>query len=79
MLPPGAGGMFISSHPLSQQVTIPGVDLAYFMDGSSDRKSVGYQVAGLSNSYRAMTSPRGRTSLSPRLLSCKRSMSKEIR
>ena len=47
MLPPGAGGMFISSHPLSQQVTIPGVDLAYFMNGSSDRKSVGYQVAGV--------------------------------
>ena len=47
MLPPGAGGMFISPHPLSQQATIPGVDLAYFMDGSSDRKSVAYQVAAL--------------------------------
>jgi hypothetical protein len=42
-LPPGAGGMFVSSHPLSQQVTIPGVDLAYFMDGSSDAKSLVYQ------------------------------------
>ena len=28
-------------------MTIPGVDLAYFMDGSSDTKSVSYQVAGL--------------------------------
>jgi uncharacterized protein (TIGR03437 family) len=37
------GGMFISPHPLSHQVTIPGVDLAYFMDGSSDSKSVVYQ------------------------------------
>jgi hypothetical protein len=47
MLPPAGGGMFISPHPLSQPVTIPGVDLAYFMDGSSDTKSVSYQVAGL--------------------------------
>ena len=46
-LPPGGGGMFISPHPLSQQVTIPGVDLAYFMDGSNDTKSVSYTVAGL--------------------------------
>ncbi len=46
-MPPAGGGMFISPHPLSQPVTIPGVDLAYFMDGSSDTKSVGYQVAGL--------------------------------
>ncbi len=37
------GGMFISPHPLSRQVTIPGVDLAYFMDGSSDSKSLVYQ------------------------------------
>ena len=37
------GRMFISPHPLSQQVTIPGIDLAYFIDGSSDSKSVIYQ------------------------------------
>jgi uncharacterized protein (TIGR03437 family) len=37
------GGMFISPHPLSRQVTIPGIDLAYFMDGSSDAKSLVYQ------------------------------------
>jgi hypothetical protein len=45
MLPPAAtgGGMFVSPHPLSRQVTIPGVDLAYFMDGSNDSKSVVYQ------------------------------------
>ncbi len=36
-------GMFISPHPLSRQVTIPGVDFAYFMDGSSDAKSLVYQ------------------------------------
>ena len=36
-------GMFISPHPLSRQVTIPGMDLAYFMDGSSDAKSLVYQ------------------------------------
>ena len=39
---PGAT-IFISPHPLSRQVTIPGVDLAYFMDGSSDSKSVGFR------------------------------------
>lgn len=40
----GAGAtMFISPHPLAHQVTIPGLDLAYFMDGSSDSKSVVYQ------------------------------------
>lgn len=45
LLPPAAGGgvMFISPHPLSHQVTIPGVDAAYFMDGSNDSKSVIYQ------------------------------------
>ena len=45
VLPPAATGgvMFIGPHPLSQQVTIPGIDLAYFMDGSSDSKSVVYQ------------------------------------
>ncbi len=43
LLPAATGGMFISPHPLSHQVTIPGVDLAYFMDGSNDSKSVVYQ------------------------------------
>lgn len=45
LLPPSASGgeMFISPHPLSRQVTIPGVDIAYFMDGSNDSKSVVYQ------------------------------------
>jgi uncharacterized protein (TIGR03437 family) len=43
VLPATTGGMFISPHPLSHQVTIPGVDLAYFMDGSNDSKSVVYQ------------------------------------
>jgi hypothetical protein len=37
------GGMFISPHPLSRPVTIPGIDLAYFMDGSSDAKSLAYR------------------------------------
>jgi len=40
LLPAGTGEMFISPHPLSHQVTIPGVDLAYFMDGSNDSRSV---------------------------------------
>ncbi len=45
LIPPAStgGGMFISPHPLSRQVTIPGIDLAYFMDGSNDSKSVVYQ------------------------------------
>jgi hypothetical protein len=42
-MPAGSGGMFVSPNPLSQQVTIPGVDLAYFMDGSNDAKSLGYR------------------------------------
>jgi hypothetical protein len=37
------GVMFIAPHPLSHQVTIPGIDLAYFMDASSDSRSVGYR------------------------------------
>jgi uncharacterized protein (TIGR03437 family) len=44
-LPAGASGgaMFIGPHPLSQPVTIPGVDLSYFIDGSSDSESVVYE------------------------------------
>ena len=37
------GAMFIAPHPLSQPVTIPGVDLSYSVDGSSDSQSVVYQ------------------------------------
>ncbi|HME09995.1 MAG TPA: hypothetical protein VKG25_23255 [Bryobacteraceae bacterium] len=40
---PSGGVMFIGPHPLSRQVAIPGVDLAYFIDGSSDSRSVAYQ------------------------------------
>jgi len=45
LLPPAArgGGMFITPHPLSHQVTIAGVDFAYFMDGSNDSKPVVYK------------------------------------
>lgn len=42
-LPAASGGMFVSLNPLSQQISIPGVDLAYFMDGSNDAKSLGYR------------------------------------
>jgi hypothetical protein len=44
-LPAAATGgmMFISPHPLSRQVTIQGLDLAYFMDGSNDSRSVVYE------------------------------------
>ncbi|HTC34533.1 MAG TPA: hypothetical protein VK724_14225 [Bryobacteraceae bacterium] len=44
-LPPAetGGAMFIAAHPLSQPVTIPGVDLAYAINGSSDSESVVYQ------------------------------------
>jgi uncharacterized protein (TIGR03437 family) len=42
-LPAESGGMFVSPNPLSQQISIPGVDLAYFMDGSNDAKSLGYR------------------------------------
>lgn len=37
------GAMFIGPHPLSQAVTIAGVDLSYFVDGSSDSESVVYE------------------------------------
>jgi hypothetical protein len=40
---PTAGNIFIGTHPLSNPVQIQGVDLAYFMDGSSDSKSVGFR------------------------------------
>jgi uncharacterized protein (TIGR03437 family) len=37
------GVIFIGPHPLSTQVQIPGLDLAYLIDGSNDTKSVGYR------------------------------------
>ena len=44
-LPPAetGGAMFIATHPLSQPVTIAGVDLSYSINGSSDSESVVYQ------------------------------------
>lgn len=42
-IPAGSGGMFVTPNPLSQQISIPGVDLAYFMDGSNDAKSLVYR------------------------------------
>ena len=44
-LPPAetGGAMFIAAHPLSQPVMIPGVDLGYAINGSSDSESVVYQ------------------------------------
>jgi uncharacterized protein (TIGR03437 family) len=32
----GDGVVFIAPHPLSNQIAIPGIDLAYFIDGSND-------------------------------------------
>jgi uncharacterized protein (TIGR03437 family) len=37
------GLIFIGPHPLSRVVSVPGVDLAYFIDGSSDSKSVAFR------------------------------------
>jgi len=43
-LPAAASGvMFVGAHPLSQKVAISGIDFAYFVDGSSDSKSVVYR------------------------------------
>ncbi len=42
-MPATTGGtLFISPHPLSHQVSIPGLDLAYFVDASSQSKTVSY-------------------------------------
>lgn len=38
-----SGSMFIGSHPLSRPVSITGVDLAYFIDGSTDSRTVSYR------------------------------------
>ncbi len=43
-LPASTGGvMFIGPHPMSRQVSVPGVDLAFFIDGSSDAKMISYR------------------------------------
>jgi hypothetical protein len=40
----GASGfLWISPNPLSNQITIPGIDLAYFTDASSDSVTVAFQ------------------------------------
>jgi hypothetical protein len=37
------GLLLISPHPLSNQIAIPGIDLAYFTDGSSDSVNVTFK------------------------------------
>jgi hypothetical protein len=39
----GTGIMFIGPHPLSRPVSISGLDLAYFIDGSSDSRNVAFR------------------------------------
>ena len=39
----GKGILGISPNPLSNQITIPGIDLAYFIDGSSDLANVTFK------------------------------------
>jgi len=39
----GKGVLGIAPNPLSNQITIPGIDLAYFVDGSSDTATVTFQ------------------------------------
>lgn len=41
--PAGTGALLISPHPLSNQISIPGIDLAYFTDGSSDSANVTFK------------------------------------
>jgi uncharacterized protein (TIGR03437 family) len=40
---PARGLLVISHHPLSNQIAIPGIDLAYFVDGSSDSVNITFQ------------------------------------
>jgi hypothetical protein len=40
---PGKGGLLLSPHPLSNQITIPRIDRAYFIDGSSATASVTFK------------------------------------
>jgi uncharacterized protein (TIGR03437 family) len=37
------GLLLIAPHPLSNQIAIPGIDLAYFMDGSSDSADITFK------------------------------------
>jgi hypothetical protein len=39
----GKGGLVVSPHPFSNQVAIPGIDLAYFIDGSSSTINVTFK------------------------------------
>jgi hypothetical protein len=39
----GKGVLAVLPHPLSNQITIPGIDLAYFIDGSSDTLNVTFK------------------------------------
>jgi hypothetical protein len=39
----GKGNLLLSPHPLSNQIAIPGIDLAYFIDGSSDTVAVTFK------------------------------------
>jgi uncharacterized protein (TIGR03437 family) len=40
---PGKGGLLLAPHPLDTQITVPGLDLVYFLDGSSATESVTFQ------------------------------------
>jgi uncharacterized protein (TIGR03437 family) len=39
----GKGGLVLSPHPFSNQISIPGIDLAYFIDGSSSTMNVTFK------------------------------------
>ena len=39
----GKGGLGIAGHPLSNLISIPGLDIAYFVDGSSDSVNVTFK------------------------------------
>jgi hypothetical protein len=39
----GKGLFLLSPNPLGNQITIPGIDLAYFTDGSSDSANVTFR------------------------------------
>ena len=42
-LPTASGYLFVAPHPFSNPVTIPGLDLAYFINGSADYKAVEFR------------------------------------
>jgi len=39
----GKGGLVLSPHPFANQIAIPGIDLAYFIDGSSSTMNVTFK------------------------------------